>query len=376
MSPAFVDNDGKFNWQKIGYHARSAFAVLLSIAVLVGGGLFVYQKADEAWTAFRTEDDYIGDGVKKVEVVVPNGASITQIGDILTEEGVIKSTGTFRKVANKNPDSAKLQAGRYRLLTELPAKTALDMLLDPNNLVLIEITIPEGKILGQQWTLIEEQLVKQGQKITRQELAAAINGADLGLPDWSRGKLEGFMFPDTYRVGEPVDPARIFRSQSAQFNKVAADINLVGGAQALGVDPFNIVTVASIIEREAARAEDRPKVAAVIYNRLRADMPLQFDSTVHFAIGVFDRVTTTAADRATDSPYNTYLYKGLPPGAISNPGKAALEAALQPADITALFFTTVNLDTGETAFANTAAEHAVNVAKFQAWCQANTGRCS
>ncbi|MEO7588199.1 MAG: endolytic transglycosylase MltG [Arachnia sp.] len=376
MSPAFVDNDGKFNWRKIGYHARSTFAVLLSLALLLGGGFFVYQKASDAWTKFRTEDDYVGDGVKNVQVVIPNGASITAIGDILTEEGVIKSTGTFRKVAAKNPDSSKLQAGRYKLRTELPAKTALEMMLDPKNLVLITITIPEGKILGQQWTLIEQQLVAQGQTTTREELAAAVNSADLGLPDWSRGQLEGFMFPDTYQVGEPVDPKRIFKSQATQFNKVAGDINLVADAAAIGVDPYNIVTVASIIEREAANAEDRPKVAAVIYNRLRADMPLQFDSTVHFAIGVFDRVTTTAADRATPSPYNTYLNKGLPPGAISNPGKAALEAALHPSAITALFFTTINLDTGETAFADTAEQHAVNVAKFQAWCQANKGRCS
>lgn len=116
-------------------------------------------------------------------------------------------------------------------------------------------------------------------------------------------------------------------------------------------------------------------VSAVIHNRLATGMPLQMDSTVHYALQDFGKVTTTAEDRAVDSPYNTYRYTGLPPGAISNPGKAALAAASQPSDIDSLFFVTVDLDSGETRFASTLAEHEANVAVFQQWCQANQGRC-
>lgn len=375
MSPSFVDNDGKFNWRKVGYHARSAFAVVLSIAVLVGGGLFVFDKAEDAWVSWRTEDDFAGEGGDEVVVIVPVGASITQIGDVLVESGVIKSTGTFRKVAAKNPDSAGLQPGRYTLLEELPAESALEMMLDPENLKVLRVTLPEGFTVGRQWTYIEDQLAEEGIEITRDDLAAGVVPAELDLPVWSRGKVEGFMFPDTYQVGEPVNALRIFRTQVDRFKDVADEIGFVEGAQTLGMDPFDVLTIASIIEREVNQEEYRPMVSAVIHNRLATGMPLQMDSTVHYALQDFGKVTTTSEDRAVDSPYNTYRYTGLPPGAISNPGRAALEAAAKPSDIDSLFFVTVDLDTGETRFASTLEEHEANVAVFQQWCQANQGRC-
>ncbi len=375
MSPAFVDNDGRFNWRKIGYHARSTFAVLLSVAILVGGGLFVYNKAEDAWVSWRTEDDFAGDGGEKVVVTVPVGASVTQIGDVLVEAGVIKSTGTFRKVAGKNPDAANLQAGRYKLLTELPAKTALDMMLDPANLEVIKVTLPEGFTVGRQWTYIEEQLAQQGITITREELAAGVKPEELDLPLWSRGKVEGFMFPDTYQVGEPISALRIFQKQVARFVTVTDEINFAADAEAMGMDPFDVLTIASIVEREVNQEEYRPMVAAVIRNRLSVGMPLQMDSTVHYALQDFTKVTTSNEDRAVDSPYNTYRYTGLPPGAISNPGRAAMDAAVHPGDTEALYFVTVDLDSGETLFADTLDAHEANVVKFQQWCAANTGRC-
>lgn len=375
MSPMFVDNDGKFNWRKVGYHARSAFAVLLSVAVLAGGGYFVFQKANEAWTAFRTEDDYAGAGVEEITVTVPAGASVTQIGDVLVEADVIKSTGTFRKVAAKNPDAQSIQPGRYKMLTKLPALAALERMLDPENLETIQVAIPEGFTLGRQWTRIQEQLGEQGIEITREELAAGVIPEELALPVWSRGKIEGFMFPDTYQVAEPVSPTRLFKTQAAQFTSVTDEIGFVAAAEALGMDPFDLVTVASIVEREVNQEEYRPMVARVILNRIAQGMPLQMDSTVHYATQDFSTVTTTAEDRAIDSPYNTYRYAGLPPGAISNPGRAALSAAAAPSVTDALFFVTVNLETGETLFAPTLVEHYANVQKFQQWCQANEGRC-
>ena len=375
MSPAFVDNDGKFNWRKVGYHARSAFAVLLSLAVLAGGGYFVVQKASDAWVAFRTVDDYAGDGVKAVTVTVPSGASATQIGDVLVEAGVIKSTGEFRKAASKNEDSQNIQPGRYNLLTELPAKKALDMMLDPENLKVIRVTLPEGFTLGRQWTTISRTLAEQGIEVSRDELAEGAKPSELGLPVWARGKLEGFMFPDTYQVTEPVNPVEIFKNQATRFTAVANEIKFAEGAEELEMDPFDVVTIASIIEREVNKEEYRPMVSAVIKNRLADGMPLQMDSTVHYALQDFAKVTTSAEDREVDSPYNTYRNSGLPPGAISNPGRAALDAASHPADIDALFFVTVDLDTGETRFAATLDEHNVNVAVFQQWCQANEGRC-
>ncbi|MFV0430535.1 MAG: endolytic transglycosylase MltG [Arachnia sp.] len=370
MSPQFVDND-KPNWAKIAYHARSGFAVALSLAVLVGGGWFVYSKISEAWTAYRTADDYIGEGIDDVEVVIPLGANITQIGDVLVEHDVIRSVATFRDEALANEESDQIQAGRYALKTQIPAKTALEMLLDPANQVVTNVTLREGLALSQELSILSEEF-----EVSTEDLKAALESTDLGLPGYANGNAEGFLFPETYRISEPLVPGTLYSTQVSQFKTVAEEIGLADRAAALGRSEYELVIVASMIEKEAATPEDRPKVAAVIYNRLDAGMKLQFDSTVHYALQDFSRVTTTEADRATESVYNTYLHEGLPWGPISNPGRAALEAAANPADISAMFFTAVNLDTGETLFADTAEEHAENVKKFQAWCQAHQGRCT
>lgn len=370
MSPAFVDNDGNLNWRKIGYHARSAFAVLLSTAILVGGGWFVYTKANEAYVSWRTAEDYIGEGVDDISVVIPLGATITNIGDILVENDVIKSTATFRDEASKNPDSNSIQAGRYNLKTQIPAALALQMLLDPANLEVTRVTIPEGLALGQQWTILTNDL-----GISREDISAAYNSGKVELPEWANGNFEGFMFPDTYQVAEPVNPVQIAQAQVAQFKKVVSELEIETRAEALGMTPYEIITIASIIEKEVATPEYRPMVARAIYNRLEQGMKLQVDSSVHYALGDYSTVTTTAEDRANPSPYNTYVHEGLPPGAISNPGRAAIEAALSPSEGDYIFWVTVNLDTGETLFAATAEEHEANRQKFQQWCQANTGRC-
>jgi UPF0755 protein len=135
------------------------------------------------------------------------------------------------------------------------------------------------------------------------------------------------------------------------------------------------VIVASIIEKEVRRPEDRAKAARVIYNRLANRMPLQMDSTVHYAVNKSDKVTTTPADRASSSPYNTYRHVGLPPGPIAAPGKAALQAAANPTPGNWKFFVTVNPDTGATKFATTMAEHDRYVQEFQKWCSTHPGRC-
>jgi hypothetical protein len=168
----------------------------------------------------------------------------------------------------------------------------------------------------------------------------------------------------------------VLKQQVEQFDKVTGAISLESRAKEIGRSPYEVLIVASIVEKEAARAEDRPRIAQVVYNRLAKNLPLQFDSTVHYAIGQFDRVTTTEEDRATDSPYNTYKVKGLPPTPISNPGQSAIESALAPSGENFLYFTTVDLDTGETRYSTDEAGHAENVKLFQQWCQSHSGRCT
>ena len=371
MSPAFIDNDGRLDWRKIGYHARSAFAVLLALAVLVGGGWFIYDKANDAYLAWRTTDDYIGEGTGEIQVVIPRGAGAVQMGDILTEAGVVKSTKAFREAAQDSGQANKIQAGRYKLKKELPAETAFQMLLDPANQVRFRITFPEGTTLAQQWGILRR---KAPDITTKQLQTIAWSGELTNLPDYANGRLEGYLFPSTYDIGDPPDPADLMRRQISEYNRVAKKLALEGRAAELGRSPHEIVTAASIIASEVSKAEYQPMVAAVIYNRLDKDMKLEMDSTVHYAVGKVGTVTTTQEERKNPSPFNTYLHKGLPPGPISNPGETALAAALTPADTDALFFVTVNLDTGETKFAATLEEHNKNVEQWRGWCKANPGK--
>lgn len=373
MSPIFRDNDNHLDWHKVGYWARSAFAVLLSLAVLVGGGWFVYSKAHDAYIEWRTTEDYIGEGTEDLVVMIPKGATITQIGDILTEDGVVRSTKAFREAAQESGKSDKLQAGRFKLKKELPAETAFAMLLDPDNVVRLTVTFPEGTTNAEQFQIVEKKS-ELGLSVSDMEKAAKEARKSADLPKYAGKALEGYLFPSTYEVGEPAKASAILASQITQFNKIAEKLSLEGRAEDLKMDPNDVVTVASIVASEVSNVEDQAKVAAVIYNRLEDDMRLDMDSTVHYAVGKTGKVTTTAEDRKTDSPYNTYKHKGLPPGPISNPGETALEAALHPADVDYKYFVTVNLETGETKFANTLDEHNANVAEFQQWCQDNSDK--
>ncbi|MFT3886827.1 MAG: endolytic transglycosylase MltG [Arachnia sp.] len=373
MSRRFVDND-KLDWRKIGYVARSVFAVLLSASILMGGGWFVYSKAHAFYMEWRTADDYIGEGTGEfVEVLIPMGPSQTQVGDLLTEAGVVKSTKTFRKVAQESGKWPDLQAGRYRLPKQIPAETAFQMMLDPANQIRLDITFPEGTTMMEQFKIMGAN--KVGITLTAADMEkAAAKPEKLGLPSYAKKGLEGYLFPSTYVVAEPPSASAVLKSQVSQFKKIADKISLEGRAKELERSPHEVVTVASIIAAEVTKPADQPMVAAVIYNRLEKKMKLEMDSTVHYAVGKVGKVTTTAEDRKNKSPYNTYVHKGLPPGPISNPGETALEAALSPADTDALFFVTVNPDTGETLFAATNAQHEQNKKKLFAWCAANPDR--
>lgn len=375
MSAPFTDNDGRINWRRIGYYSRSVFAVLLSLAVLIGGAYFVYSKANDAYTAWRTADDYEGEGTgEEVEIVIPRGAGATEVGVLLMEADVVKSARTFRRAAVDSGEWDKVQAGRFMLTKQIPAATAVEMLLDPDNAIRLMVTFPEGLANLRQWAILDREAnAKIG--LTSADMAEAAKTDYPALPGYANGELEGFLFPSTYQVGEPAVAGHLIGTQIGQFNRIADKLKLEEGAAALGVNPRNIVTTASIIASEVSNPDDQPMVARVIYNRINAGMPLQMDSTVHYALQDWSTVTTTAEQRANPSPYNTYLHTGYPPGPISNPGESALDAALHPATTDALFFVTVDLDTGETKFAATLEEHNANVAEFQAWCQANTGRC-
>lgn len=375
---------GKVNAKEVWYRLRSAFAVLLSLAVLVGGGWFVFAKAQAAWQDFRTTDDYIGSGVDPVVVTVPSGATVTEIGTILVQAGVVKKATTFVKVAKANENAQSIQAGRYNLLTELPAATALDMLLDKNNMVHNRMTLKDGRWISQQVSTMSKASGVKAADFTAAFKAGAKDYKYLGLPKWSKNGLEGFLFPETYDVPDKPTAQSVIKVATAHFASVAEDIDLENKANAVGLTPYQVVVLASIIEKEAGPVEeDRAKIARVFYNRLNPKFgfggKLQSDATVAYANKVTGRVFTTAAERALKSDWNTYYVKGLPKGPITSPSKKSLEAALNPAQGNWTFFVVVNLDTGETVFSDNATDHAAASQRLQDWCkasQANRDKCN
>lgn len=194
--------------------------------------------------------------------------------------------------------------------------------------------------------------------------AAAAQPDLIGLPPEANGSVEGWLGAFTYQIRETAAATDVLSEM------IAATMMRLDERGVAPEDRLAVLTKASLIEKEVSRDEDRPKVARVIENRLAADMPLQFDSTVHYVVGATS-VYTSDEDRAVDSPYNTYLYKGLPPGPICSPGLPSIDAALNPADGTWLYFTAINLDTHETRFATTPEEHAANVELLRAWEREN-----
>ena len=358
------------------YRVRGAVAVLLSLAVLLGGGWFVYSKVNDAWIAYRTVEDYIDpEGAADVVVEIPQGASTNAIAEILLSSDVIKTAKAFQSVAASDPNVRKIQYGLYKLRTQIPAKTALQMLLDPANQIKNQFQIREGQRFSEVLTGLAEST-----KVSEKEFRAALKDRkQFGLPSWIGPSNEGFIFPDTYNLPLKPTAVSVLKLPINQFIKTTDDLAFEDRAKALGYKPYDVLIVASIVEREVFRSEDRAKVARVFYNRVKKGMKLESDATVAYANKITGRVFTTPKERGIKSPYNTYKYKGLPPGPITAPAKAAMDAALNPDDGNWLFFVPINLDTGETVFSATFAEHQKAVAQLQAWCLAsaeNKKKCS
>lgn len=349
---------------------RSLLAVLVSLAVLVGGGMFAYHKIGDAWRAYQGAD-FTGNGVSVVTVNIDSGQSVAQMGDLLVSENVVASTRAFMRAAKADPRTDSIRSGTYRMKTQMSAKSAVALLVNPANIVSHMITLPEG--------LRNSEVFERAHQTTGIPLAdfqaVAANPTSIGLPSWAKDNTEGFLFPQTYTFDDRTTATSLMTDMVTQFNQMAASEGLVSGAAQIGRSPLDVVIVASIIERETVDPSYGPQMAEVFYNRLSKGMKLQSDATVHYANNTSGNVATTDAERAIDSPYNTYVVDGLPPGPISNPGRNAVNAALHPASGDLLYFVTVNPDTGETKFASDEQDHEKNVQEFQSWCRDNAGRC-
>jgi UPF0755 protein len=322
----------------------AVFLALLVVVALVGGAsAFALGAGTRLKEAISKQPaaDYPGPGSGEVLIEVTEGQTVAAVGRNLKQKGVIASVDAFVEAAIADPESSRLQPGFYQLRREMPAREALSLLLDPSSRLRAKVTLPEGLRLDE--TL--KRLARDTKLPLADYKAALKNAKSLGLPDYAKGNPEGFLYPATYEVEPDQKAADVLRELFASYTATAEKVGVMRTKRSA----HDIVIIASLIEGEARLPEDFGKVARVVYNRLDIGMALQFDSTVNYALKA-DKELVTIEDLGTESPYNTYENTGLPPGPISSPGAAALEAAVNPTPGDWLYFVTVKPETGETKF--------------------------
>lgn len=346
---------------------RIALPVLLVVLVIAGlaaGGVAGYRWLTSNVSVESEETDFPGPGRGEAVVEVAAGDTGTDIADTLVEEGVIKSAPPFVTMFSNTPEASGIEPGIYRLQQEMPAAEALQMLLNPDNLAGHRVIIPEGLRTEQIWEIMADETEIPVEDFEE----AAADYTSFGIPENDADSLEGYLWPGRYDVPEEATAEDVI---DMMWSRMEGELTQ---REIPEEDWHRTLTLASLAELEVRNEEDYGKVVRTILNRLdgagEADgtpLPLQFDSTVHFVTGKDTSVGTTDDERATESPYNTYLHEGLPPGPIASPGGATLNAVEDPPAGDWLYFVTVNTDTGDTKFAKTWDEHEENVREWQEW---------
>lgn len=331
-------------------------AVFLIVIVLI---VIVVLAGSAWWVSRRLNAPYRGFQQSEVFVDLPQGTGEMEIARRLTEAGVVPDPWTFRLAAWLSRADRRLQAGEYRF-AEPATPFQVVARLARGDVYAAIVTFPEGLTIPEMAAIFE----RSGLGAAGDFETAANDGSLAGAFDPEAATLEGYLFPSTYTLPRRVGAAGTVRVMLAQFKKVFdARLQDEAGGQQLTVR--EAVTLASVIERETARAEERPLVSAVLRNRLARHMPLQCDPTVIYALKRAGKWTgnLTKEDLHVDSPYNTYRYPGLPPAPIASPGRASLQAAVHPADVPYLYF--VSRNDGTHVFSATLEEHNRNVAAWQ-----------
>jgi UPF0755 protein len=310
-------------------------ASVLAVALVLGvGASFGYDRIHSFWQ--NRYGDYSGPGTGTVVVTVPPNASLISLAPALVKDGVIMAERPFISAANAAPNSSNLQPGTYKLRYHMNAALACSLLLNPKSRTNVQVTIVEGQRASQIAALLAQ---KTGDPLSKFLRIIKHPPAALGLPAWAGGTAEGFLFPDTYSLLPHETPLKILQTMVADFNQQVAGIHLVSASAKVFTTPLHVLIVASMVQAEAGSVSDFAKISRVAWNRLKINMPLQFDSTVFYGLNKYGTAATSAQTHI-DTPYNTYLHIGLPPGPIGNPGIAAIQAALRPAHGSWLYFIT------------------------------------
>ncbi|HYZ97696.1 MAG TPA: endolytic transglycosylase MltG [Acidimicrobiales bacterium] len=308
---------------------RGCRAVLLAFGLLVvGAGIAGWL----GWSWVQRQIDPAGEPGDTVVVEIPEGSSTSDVGHQLADAGVIRNATVWDWYIRVR-DPGEFQAGSYEMQLNSSFDEAIDALEEgalPPNAVLV--TVPEGLTVDQTVARLAdpENGVERFTAERLREVLQAPESRSAYLPEGQQ-LLEGTLFPESYQVGQDDTEADVVQRMVAELDNTLADLDIQARSEALGLSPYEVLIVASLIEEEGRVDEDRPQIARVIYNRLAEPMALQIDATSCYPRGE-PGCTPTQEDLESDSPYNTRNRPGLPPTPIASPGRASIEAALAPAD--------------------------------------------
>ena len=331
--------------------------VRLVWAVVLAGLVTGLVAARSVWTRIHTP--YQGHTETEQFIDIPSGSGPAAIGRRLVEAGIVRDAWTFRAALWWSGRARELKAGEYQFVGPLSATDVVGTLVR-GEVFARRLTFPEGLTIAEMADIYETR----GFGTAAQFREAASDPSAIRELDPSSRDLEGYLFPETYALPRGTPASRLIGMMVDRFEAVF-DERLRALAKEQGFTTREVVTLASLVEKETGQPSERPLVAAVYRNRLKMGMGLQADPTVVYALRLAGRYdgNIRRQDLALDSPYNTYRYSGLPPGPIAAPGAESLKAALTPADVDYIYF--VSRNDGSHAFARTLGEHNRNVREFQ-----------
>ena len=328
---------------------------LLGVLALVAVGLVI-------WFLIETFQPFQSTGHQRVTVVIPPHSSVGTVGKILAHDGVVPSSFFFEVRATLAGDRGNLRSGTYHLHQGMGYGDVLKVLTTaPPAAKVTNLTIVEGKTRRQVDALLRSQKV-HGSYYADTRRSKLLAPSKYGAPR-ATNSLEGFLFPSTYQLREPIKTSALADDQLKTFRQRFGKVNL-GYARSKRLTPYDVLTIASMVQAEAETDHDRPLIASVIYNRLSRGMPLQIDATTRYATGNYTK-PLTVSQLNSSSPYNTRIHKGLPPTPIDSPGMASIQAAAHPAHSNYLYFVVKPCGNGEHAFASSYAQFQAEVARYQ-----------
>lgn len=337
------------------FNKKIITALILAIVFILIVGIFLISCKSAVQNLSKTTQSEIPKGLD-VEVEIKEGMNLTQIADLLEEKGIVDNALFFKIYAEEKGVEKKIMPGKYNLKTGSEYDEIIKIISAGPPVVTFKLIIPEGFMIKQITARISEELPFIKETDIKEALKVENYNYDF-LKDNNQNveNLEGFLFPKTYEVLQQYSAKNIIEMFLSQYQFETSNLDY-SFALKNNLSPYDILKIASMIEKEAYLPEERPLISAVIYNRLKINMVLGIDATLSYFLNKWDQ-PLTESDLKTDTPYNTRLYTGLPPTPICNPGLDSINAALNPANVDYLYYVVTDPVSHKHTFSKTLKEH-------------------